>query len=226
MTRVSAAEGHRLWAPVYDSGVNPLRALERRAMRERVNSAGATRVLDVACGTGEALFDFQQSGPAVFGVDACKEMLEEAVKFPSLRGHLVSGNAERLPFRTGCADLVVCSLALGYFDDLDCVFAEFARVAAPGGSIAVSDVHPDALAAGWTRSFSSGAARFELDHYCRSLAQIERSAAGTGLEDCALSEVSFAEPELPIFRSAGRDALFEDLRKVPALFIAMWRKPC
>jgi malonyl-CoA O-methyltransferase len=226
VTRVSALEGHRLWAPAYESGVNPLLALERRAMRERLNSINASCVIDVACGTGQALSAFQKCGSSVFGVDACREMLTEAVKYPRLRGRLTSGTAECLPFRTGCADLVLCSLALGYFDDLDSVFAEFARVAVPGGSIAVSDIHPDALVAGWTRSFSAGGTRFELDHYCRSPREVERSAARAGLNQCSYSQVKFDEPERPIFRQTGRDALFEELRKMPALFIAVWRGPC
>src|SRR5947209_3754795 len=111
--RVSAIEGHRLWAPVYDSGLNPLVALERRAMRNLVKPLRPSRMIDVACGTGKWLLHFQQAGSQVFGCDACQEMLSEATKTPSLRGRIALGDAERIPFSNSIADLVLCSISLG-----------------------------------------------------------------------------------------------------------------
>ena len=50
--RVSAIEGHRNWAPIYDTGPNPLLALETRVLSEKLSPFDAPRFLDVACGPG------------------------------------------------------------------------------------------------------------------------------------------------------------------------------
>lgn len=224
--RVSAMEGHRLWAPVYDAGANPLLALERRAVGDLLKRFEPRTMLDVACGTGEWLLHFQHAGSAVFGCDACEEMLRVAGRNASLHGRVVLGDAERIPVCDGFADLVLCSVSLGYFHDLDGVFREFARAAKPGGFVAVSDIHPDAAASGWTRSFRVGEQHYELEHYQRTMPEIHTAASRAGLRRKSWREAGFGTPEFPIFERAGKGALFSSLCRVPALLIALWENPC
>ena len=124
---VSPIEGHRFWAPVYDSGLNPILALERRSMRNLLKSLRPATVIDMACGTGQWLLHFQQAGSEVFGCDACEEMLSQARKHSTLRGRVALADAENIPFCDGTADLILCSFSLGYFRDIDHVFREFER---------------------------------------------------------------------------------------------------
>ncbi|MGI9074966.1 MAG: class I SAM-dependent methyltransferase [Bryobacteraceae bacterium] len=224
--RVPTLEGHRLWAPVYDSGPNPLLALERRAMWNILEPLQATKVIDVACGTGHWLLHLQEAGSDVFGCDFCQEMLDEAQKIFSLRGRLALADAECIPFHTSIADLVLCSVSLGYFHDLDRAFLEFAKASKPGGFIAISDLHPDALSTGWSRSFKLGEQRYELQHYRRSIHEITSAASGAGLEPKLRQDVYFGAAEAPIFQRAGKQELFSRLITTPALFIGLWEKPC
>lgn len=224
--RVSALEGHRLWAPVYDSGLNPIVALERRSMWTLLKPLPPGRVIDVACGTGRSLCYFQQAGWDVFGCDCCEEMLREASKNFALRGHLTLADAERVPFPASTADLVVCSLSLGYFHDAGRVFLEFARMSKPGGLIAVSDLHPDALNAGWTRSFKVGDQRYEVAHHRRALKDIRALASAAGLRPKLNEPVHFGTAELPTFQQSGKENLFQVTKSIPALFICLWEKPC
>src|SRR5579875_959553 len=108
--RVSAMEGYRLWAPLYDSGVNPLLALERRAMSDVLKHVAPRTMLDVACGTGRWLLHFQRAGPQIIGCDACEQMLREAMKHACLRGCVVVGDAEDIPVASSFTDLVLCSV--------------------------------------------------------------------------------------------------------------------
>jgi len=224
--RVPALEGHRLWARVYDLGTNPLLALERRAMWNVLEPLQAKKVIDVACGTGQWLLHLQQGGSDVFGCDLCQEMLDEAQKIFSLRGRLARADAECIPFRTSMADLVLCSVSLGYFHDLDRAVLEFARALKPGGYIAISDLHPDASSAGWSRSFKLGEQRYELQHYRRSIHEITSAACGAGLQPKLHRDVYFGAAEMPIFQCAGKQELFSSLLTTPALFIGLWEKPC
>jgi ubiquinone/menaquinone biosynthesis C-methylase UbiE len=224
--RVSPVEAHRLWAPIYELGPNPLLALERRSTWALLRSLHPARVIDVGCGTGHWVLRFQQLGTSVFGLDACQEMLAEATKRPTLSGRLIAGDVHALPFREGSADLVLCSLSLGYFGNIQRAFSEFARVVAKGGHIAVSDLHPDALAAGWTRSFKLDDLLYEIDHHTYSLAEIDHVAQHAGLQVRLRQTAYFDEPERRVFQDARKADLFDRVKTTPALFTCLWEKPC
>ncbi|HZS55578.1 MAG TPA: class I SAM-dependent methyltransferase [Bryobacteraceae bacterium] len=224
--RVSATEGYSLWAPVYDSAINPLRALERRAMRSALKGLHPSTVIDVACGTGQWLLHFQQNGSKVFGCDISEEMLREARKIASLRARVALANAEHIPFRCGTANLILCSLSVGYFPGIRRAFSEFARVSRAAGLIAVSDLHPDAITYGWTRSFRLGEQRYEIEHRHRTMREIDDAAVNAGLR-CRLSRpIYFGAPELPLFQRAGKEKQFPSIASIPALFVGLWEKPC
>jgi ubiquinone/menaquinone biosynthesis C-methylase UbiE len=169
---------------------------------------------------------FQQTGSDVIGCDACEEMLSEATKCFSLRGRVALADAERIPFRGATADLVLCSVSLGYFHNIHGVFREFARALKPGGFVAVSDVHPDALASGWTRSFKLGEQRYELEHYHRSMQEVEGAASSAGLSPKICHQIYFGASELPVFQRSGKEDIFRTVMSIPALFIGLWEKPC
>jgi len=90
------------------------------------------RVLDVGSGTGVAARALAEwyGDAEVVGVDLAPAMVAEAERRGG-RARFQVADASRLPFPDGCFDLVVLMNAIPFFDEL-------ARVAAPGGTIAVS----------------------------------------------------------------------------------------
>jgi malonyl-CoA O-methyltransferase len=220
---LSAVDGHRLWAPTYDADANPLIALERRAMGNLLQPLRRVRipwrVLDIACGTGYWKRRLEQDGAVAFGCDACQEMLPTG-------GRVAVGDAECLPFAAAIADLVVCSLALGYFRRLGNVFGEMKRILRPGGYLAISDLHPAALRSGWKRSFRVEARVFEIEHFVRDVDEVKSAAARSGLELQHEQDAYFGIEELPIFKQAKRAESFAATSNLPALFLALWKKPC
>jgi ubiquinone/menaquinone biosynthesis C-methylase UbiE len=222
--QVSAIEGHRNWAASYDAGPNPLLALETRLLLERLSPLRATRFLDIACGTGRWMLWARQRGSRAFGVDSCVEMLLEASRKPGLAGCLSLADACRVPVSDAAADLTLCSFALGYLPSPHQAFAEMARVSRRGGHVVVTDLHPRALAAGWTRSFRSGGQVFEMDHHLHPIAVWVAAAESAGLSLDWCLEADFGDPEREIFRQAGKDALFPELSRIPALLGMSWTK--
>ena len=106
---------------------------------------GGLTVVDVAAGTGRWARALQRKrGARAIAVDFCHEMLRIA-PIPA-----VQADATHLPLPDASADVVICAFALGY---APACFAELARITRPGGMLLVSDVHPEALSRGWTRSF-------------------------------------------------------------------------
>lgn len=217
--RVSALEGHRIWAASYETTPNPLLALEARILPEKIGRVALKQVVDVACGNGRWAARIAESGANVLGVDFCAEMLERAA--PNLRGRLVLADAGWLPLSPEIADLTICSFALGYFPDLDRAFSEIARITKYEGRFVLSDMHPEAVAAGWTRSFRAGGLKYEMEHFGYSLEEI-RSAARKNFQLESEVDGYFGDPEKTIFEMAGKD--FAETAKVPAVWIASWRR--
>lgn len=221
---VAVKDGHRIWAPIYDAGPNPLLALETRLVLDRLSPMRAARFLDIACGTGRWMELAQERGARVFGVDFCAEMLREASRKPGLAGCVSLADACSVPVSDGAADLTLCSFAMGYFPSPHQAIAEMARVSGKGGRVVVSDLHPWALAAGWTRSFRSDGRIYEIDHHQHPIAAWEAAAESAGLALDWRLEGCFGEPEREIFRQAGKASLFAELSRVPALLAMSWTK--
>jgi ubiquinone/menaquinone biosynthesis C-methylase UbiE len=222
--QVSAIEGHRNWAASYDARPNPLLALETRALLQRLSPLRGSRFLDIACGTGRWMLLAKQRGSQVFGVDFCPEMLLKASRRPGLAGCLALADACHIPVADGAADLTLCSFALGYLASAHQAIAEMARVSRKGGRVVVTDLHPRALAAGWTRSFRSNGQLYEIDHHLHPIATWVTAAESAGLSLDWCLEANFAEPEREIFRQAGKDSLFPELSRIPALLAMSWTK--
>jgi len=101
------------------------------------------------------------------------------------------------------------------------VFQELARVSR---QVIVSDLHPDAARAGWTRSFRAGGRIYELVHHEHSIAELDDCARSAGLVRKWRVETSFGEPEREVFRRAGKESAFDKARLVPAVLITVWEK--
>lgn len=107
----------------------------QRAVRALTLPPGS-RVLDLACGTGDLGRLLVAGGMVPVGVDRSAGMLASA------RGTIpaVQGDALGLPVRTSSVDGVACGFALRNFVALEPFFAECARVMRPGGRLAVLEV--------------------------------------------------------------------------------------
>jgi SAM-dependent methyltransferase len=101
-----------------------------RRLVEFAAPATGERVLDVASGPGIVAAAFTAAGAAVTAVDLSAGMLREAGRAGARR---VRAAAERLPFREGTFDVVVCRNAFHHFGGPGAALREMARVLRPGG---------------------------------------------------------------------------------------------
>ena len=222
---MTALEAHRVWSEIYDESPNPLLALEMRVLAGLLGPLESRRIVDVGCGTGRWLTYAESRGALAFGIDFCREMLLRAAAKPQLEGRLALATAERLPFADRMADLVLCSFVIGYLADPAFAIREMARIGAPGARIVVSELHPDAAAAGWKRGFRHNGTAYEIEHSPHPLPNLLEAASEAGLRLDRTEAASFGEPEREIFLRAGRDHLFQDASRVPAIWTAVWSKP-
>jgi demethylmenaquinone methyltransferase/2-methoxy-6-polyprenyl-1,4-benzoquinol methylase len=110
----------------------------RRALDEIEVGAGDV-VVDLACGTGDLTELAVARGARVVGVDFAREMLRGA-RHRGIAANFVQGDGAALPLASGSATVAVCGFALRNFVALPDIFAELARIIAPGGRIALIDV--------------------------------------------------------------------------------------
>jgi SAM-dependent methyltransferase len=95
------------------------------------------RVLDVACGPGHVAATAAERGASVVGVDIAEAMLSLARRLhPQL--DLRAGDAEALPFSDESFDAVVGNFVLLHLGRPERAAAEFVRVLAPGGRLALT----------------------------------------------------------------------------------------
>jgi demethylmenaquinone methyltransferase/2-methoxy-6-polyprenyl-1,4-benzoquinol methylase len=95
-----------------------------------------SRVLDLACGTGDLCRTLGAAGHRPVGVDFSAGMLRAA----RTDAPLVRGDARQLPFADATFAGLTCGFALRNFAALAPVLAECARVVRPGGRVALLDV--------------------------------------------------------------------------------------
>jgi len=205
MKALAPREAYELLADDYDSTPNALIALEQRAMTPLLpNSMDRLTVVDVASGTGRWALHCANRGARAIAVDFCIEMR------PS-----VQADAIRLPFRDASADLTICAFALGY---APACFAELARITRPGGMLLVSDVHPEALDRGWTRSFRHRGEVIRVIDQPYEIADLH----APGLQLSCLIEPRLGLPEREFFERAGCLDRFDEACREPAIFVACW----
>lgn len=142
--RAFFAERAATWETKYGHDI-PL--YERAVQRTGPPTGGVA--IDVGCGTARALpalRDAVGSRGVVIGFDVTAEMLAVARQLGREEfGRLVLADASHLPLSTGAVDLVFAAGLLGHVDAVDPVLAELARVARPGGRLAL--FHPVSRAA-------------------------------------------------------------------------------
>jgi ubiquinone/menaquinone biosynthesis C-methylase UbiE len=109
------------------------------------------RVLDIACGTGNAALAARARGAETIGLDLTPELLQLArlrATEEGVEGIIwQEGDAESLPFRDGSFDVVISSCGLMFAPDQLRVASEVARVTKRAGRIAIQ---------AWTREGGVG----------------------------------------------------------------------
>jgi len=121
------------------------RRVERAMLAEGANGSPG-RVLDVACGTGKQAMRLQQRGWESWGLEASMHMIGMSrLLYPGAKVRFVRGIAERLPFRDGSFDRVLCQGSLDHFVDPYAFMRESARILKPDGRLVIALANYDGL---------------------------------------------------------------------------------
>jgi SAM-dependent methyltransferase len=155
MSTPQAPEWYRDWFGEEYLALYPHRDEEeaRAGVRLLLEASGRPhgRTLDLACGAGRHLLEFERVGITALGLDLSSTLLEQARhNGPELL--LVQGDMRNLPFANGGFDVVVNFFtSFGYFaepEDDEQVLAEIRRVLRSGGRFMLDFLNADRVREG------------------------------------------------------------------------------
>lgn len=113
---------------------------------EAVDLESDSRVLDVACGNGNAALAAARRWGRVTGLDYVPALLERAAeraRAERLELQLIEGDAEHLPFEDGAFDVALSTFGVMFAPDQGQAARELMRVVKPGGKIGLANWTPE-----------------------------------------------------------------------------------
>ena len=167
-------------------------------------------VADIGCGTGRhwaRLMDKQPARLAGFDVSSgMLGMLEK--KYPGAETHLLTD--ERLTgLADGSCDLILSTLTVAHIGAIERALREWRRVVKPGGSILITDYHPDALAKGGQRTFRHKDRVLAVRNHIHTLPRLREIAGELNLRVARCLEKEIDETVRPYYEQQQATALFD-----------------
>jgi cytosine/adenosine deaminase-related metal-dependent hydrolase len=130
-----------------------------------------------------------------------------------------------LPVQNASADLVLASFILSYMESVEAFARELHRVARPGATVFLTDMHPDtATSFNWKRSFKANGTEEHIQATFHSLKQITDTFEACGFALLTRIEPSFDSHEKPTFVQNGKLESYESSADLPAVYILQLRK--
>jgi SAM-dependent methyltransferase len=134
------------WASGDYSAVGARLAITAELLCEAVDLRAGERVLDVACGNGNAALAAARRFCQVTGIDYVPALLERArqrAQAEGLEATFQEADAEDLPFPDGSFDAVLSTCGAMFAPDQERTASELLRVCRPGGRIGMVNWTPD-----------------------------------------------------------------------------------
>ncbi|MGZ5282503.1 MAG: class I SAM-dependent methyltransferase [Bacteroidia bacterium] len=146
-------------------------------------------IADIGCGTGRHWEYLLSKNPAnLTGFDVSENMLEILrSKHFSAKAYMQENNKLNQLQNNSC-DLIICTLTIGYIQNIEDAFTEWNRVLKPGGEIIITDYHPTLLSSGGNRSFEIEGKSVTAKNNIHTLKHIENTLANLGFNTMHFEE--------------------------------------
>lgn len=193
----AVASAYDRWAPTYDTAPNRTRDLDAAVLRAHGPEVRGLTVLELGGGTGKNTVWLAERAETVLSLDLSPQMqavARERVSALALPEERVTFGLhdlrQRWPVEDASVHVVLGTLVLEHVASLDAVFAEAARVLKPGGTVWVSELHPERQRRGGQAHFEDEETG-ELVHvpaFRHTVSEYVNAAIGTGLRVRRLGE--------------------------------------
>jgi SAM-dependent methyltransferase len=140
------ARQQAMWASGDFAVIGTTLQIVGESLCEAVDLEAGARVLDVACGNGNAALAAARRWAKVTALDYVPELLGrcgDRARAEQLHLELVLGDAERLPFADGEFDVALSTYGVMFAPDQEQSAREIVRVVKPGGRIGLANWTPE-----------------------------------------------------------------------------------
>ena len=120
------------WQQIYELD----RTVATKTILGWLRSAPGERVLDVGCGAGRFLVEFEKNGSSTVGIEP--DIRPLGIAKPRVKGSLIQSSAVCLPFSDSTFDKVLCNHVIEHVENPDQAFGEIRRVLRTGGTFVLS----------------------------------------------------------------------------------------
>ncbi|MGF1609679.1 MAG: class I SAM-dependent DNA methyltransferase [Kiloniellales bacterium] len=212
-------QGYSAWAASYERTVLDLMDLRLLARLESVDWLSVRRAADLACGTGRVGVWLKSAGVGTLdGIDLTEAMLEQA-RDKRVYDRLLVGDLAATGFASGAYDLVTMGLADEHLADLGPLYAEAARLAAPGGRFVLVGYHPHFLMLGVVTHFDRAPGDpVAIESHVHLMSNHVRAAHAAGFRLTEMTEGMIDESW-----AAAKPKWFARYRHHPVSFAIVWR---
>ena len=192
-----------LWTAGDFSQIASFTATEAENFVERIGIPAGSKVLDVACGSGNTSIPAAKAGAEVIGVDIAPNSLEKARARAAREDVTVDfreGDAEQLQFPDASFDVVLTMFGAMFAPRPEIVAAELLRVCKPGGIVAMANWTPQGFVG---KSFQLTAKHVPPPPipppvlWGEEAVARQRLNSGTKQVDCVRQQVHFLYPFTP-----------------------------
>jgi len=183
-------------------------------------------IADVGCGTGRHWSRLLQKEPAqLLGFDVSGEMLAVLrSKFPGAETNRLTGN--HLPGRPDhSCDLIISTLTIAHIKEIKEALQEWNRVLKPGGTIFITDYHPDALARGGNRTFKHQDKTIAVKNHIHSIEKLRSIAEELKLQITHFTDRKIDESVKWYYENKNALALFDEFKDTPIIYSLSLKKP-
>lgn len=145
LTAVKARQ-QAMWASGDFAVIGTTLQIVGESLAEAVDLLSGSRVLDVACGNGNATLAAARRFCRVTGLDYVPALLERGAARARAEGldvSFVEGDAERLPFPDAHFDAALSTFGIMFAPDQTRAASEITRVVRPGGTIGLANWTPE-----------------------------------------------------------------------------------
>lgn len=222
-------DAYNIWAQYYDSQQgNLMLDLDEElfsSLIKNVSTEGKV-IADVGCGTGRHWAKLYDKKPLrLIGYDVSDGMLNILKeKFPNAETHkLVTNSLNELKDNT--CDLLISTLALAHIKDMKDALIEWKRVLKPGGSILITDYHPEALAKGGNRTFMHNGKQVSVINYIHPLKELFAVAEQLHFEISHPTERKIDDSMKHYYEKQDAVHVFERFKGTPIIYGVIFTTP-
>ena len=223
-----AESAYNLWAENYDDQPhNLMLAWDEDIFSNLLNSIDIENkiIADIGCGTGrhwQKIFD--KNPKRLLGYDISEGMLKRLnEKFPKGETHLLSDN-KLSELQNESIDCILSTLTIAHIQNAEQALREWNRVLKPGGTMIVTDYHPEALAKGGNRTFSYHEETIAIKNYVHTIDDVTKVAGQLGLQVLRLVEKPIDESAKHFYEAQNAINVYEKWKGMPIIYGMLLKK--